>query len=155
MREDRVWNFEAAGHQKSGPVDCMLAQDVFANQMNRRPELFKAGHALTLFVSKTDGGDVISQRVKPNIDRMRSVVRDRDGPTDGALLAADGKIGETGAHETTYFVTPRLGLNEVGALGIQLQQRFAVIRQTEEITLFRNPVERLQMHQTGWRFARL
>ena len=59
MRDDRARLLDSGGHQKRRPVDRVKPQDVFADQMQRRPELFKADRALLLFVAETDRRDVI------------------------------------------------------------------------------------------------
>jgi hypothetical protein len=78
--------------QKRGPVDRVKAQDVFADEMQRRPELLKADRFLALFVSETDRGDVIRQRVEPDVHRVRRIVRHRHAPTHRSLQTTHRQI---------------------------------------------------------------
>ena len=59
MGDDRLWLLEAGSHEKCRPIHGMKTQDVFAYEMQRRPEFFKANRPVLLFVSKSDGGDVV------------------------------------------------------------------------------------------------
>src|SRR6266516_2830139 len=60
VRENLARWVDARGQQKCGPIDCVLAQNIFTNQMYCRPEFLKADNALALFVTKADRGDVVN-----------------------------------------------------------------------------------------------
>src|SRR5712691_9443974 len=50
VRENLARWLDARSQQKCGPIDCVLAQNIFTNQMYCRPEFLKAGDPLALFV---------------------------------------------------------------------------------------------------------
>src|SRR5512146_721630 len=91
----------------------MKTQDVFADEMQRRPELLKANCLLSLFVSETDRGDVIRKRLEPNVHRMRRIIRHGHAPAHGSLETTDRKILEPTAHKAHHFVTPVLRSHEI------------------------------------------
>ena len=75
----RLLNF--GSHQKRRPVNRVETQNIFANQMQRRPELSKADGALLLLISKTDRRNVIGQGIEPDVHCVSWIVRNRHAPT--------------------------------------------------------------------------
>src|SRR6266704_1938658 len=126
----------------------MKTQNVFAYEMERRPESFKANRAVLLLVSKSDGGDVIGYRIEPYVHRVIGIVRHWNPPTHGRSQTADGKILQAAAHETLDFIAPRLGLDKIRPRFIQLKQCLIVIRQPKEVALFRDSIQFSFMDQT-------
>ena len=81
MSNDRARQFDTRSQQKRRPVNSVKAQDVFADEMQRRPELLKPNGLLAFFISEADRGDVVGQRVEPNVHRVRRIVRHGHAPT--------------------------------------------------------------------------
>jgi len=52
VRDNRAWLFDASRHQECRPVDRVKAQDVFPDQVQRRPKFLEADGAFAFFVSK-------------------------------------------------------------------------------------------------------
>ncbi len=82
MRDNRAWQFHTCRDQKRRPVNRVKSQNVFADQMQRRPELLKANRSFLFFVSETDRGDVVDERVKPDVHRVIRIIRNRHTPTN-------------------------------------------------------------------------
>ena len=114
-------------HQKRGPVDGMKPQDVFADQVQRRPELFKADGPLAFFITVADGRDVIRERVEPDVDCVGRIIRHRNAPTHRTSQPANREVLQATANKAHYFVAPRFGANEVGPCFVQLEQSIAVV----------------------------
>ncbi len=116
----------------------MEAQDVLADQVHRgRPQLGEA-----LRVGAVAGrGDVVLQRVHPHVQDVLVVPGQRDAPVEGG--AGDGEVLQALLDEAQHLVAGRLGGDEAGVLGVELQQLRAVRGEAEEVVLLLQPLDRL------------
>ena len=113
----------------------MEANDFLADHVQiGRPVFLKCFLSAFVRRSVSDRGDVVCQRVQPHVDHVLGIVRHRNAP--GKRGAADGEITQSGAHERHHLVPPGLGANEIGLLGVQLQQLVLKRRKPEEVILF-------------------
>src|SRR5580765_6261664 len=122
MSDNGARLLNARSQKERGPVHGVKAQDVFANQVQRRPELFKANRSFLLLVAKADGRDVVRQRVEPDVHGVVRIIRNRNPPTDRRPQATDGKILQPTGYETLYLVTTTLRTHEVSTRVIKFQQ---------------------------------
>jgi hypothetical protein len=89
MREDAPRRLEPGGHQEGRPVDRVEAQDVLADEVDvGRPPLRESIGIIRI----ARRGDVVGQRVQPDIHHMRRVARHGHAPAEGG--AADRKVAE-------------------------------------------------------------
>src|SRR5437764_8616516 len=102
VREDATRHFNTRRHQKSRPVNGVKTYNVLADHMQiGRPiflELFAFG------IWKAYGGDVIGQRVDPDIHDVLGIAGDLYSPVKRG--ARERKILQPAAHEACDFVEP-------------------------------------------------
>ena len=80
MREDALRHRQAGAHQEGRPVDGVEADDVLADDVQvGRPEFLELR---ALVVGKADAGDVVGERVDPDIHHVARRVRHRDAPVE-------------------------------------------------------------------------
>src|SRR5713226_8576613 len=121
MRKHSVRWLDSSSDQERRPIDGVLSQDVFADEVNGGPELVKADCALTLSVSKSNRGDVIGQCVEPNVDRMLRVIGHRNRPANRSFFTAYRKIIQSTPNKADRFITPSVWSDEFTLL-IESQQ---------------------------------
>ena len=125
MGKDALRRCNPRRHQKGRPIDGVKAHDVLADEMRAgRPEF----PALGVCVWVAGGGDVISQRIKPDIHHMRGIARHLDapgeaGPRNGKVefLRLFREILEPLQHKGAHFIAPRFGLH-INPLGMAFRQ---------------------------------
>src|SRR5580704_6554614 len=101
----------------------MESDDFFADHVYvGRPIFLERFLRARVLRSIADGGDVVGQRVEPNVNHMLRIVGNRNAP--GESRAADGEIAQA-----------RLRTNEVRIL-IKLKQLFLKRGEFEEIIFF-------------------
>src|SRR6266852_9689447 len=115
MRDDRARLLDAGSHQKGRPINGVETQNVLSDQMQRRPELFKADRTLLLLISESDRGDVVRQCLEPDVHRVLRIAGNRNAPTYRRIQATDREILQAATDETPHFVAPRVRLNKVRA----------------------------------------
>ena len=77
MREHLVRQRQTGGHQHGRPVHRVEAQNVLADQVDvGRPDR----RELLVVLAVADGGDVVQQRVEPDVDDLLVVPRQGDAP---------------------------------------------------------------------------
>jgi hypothetical protein len=147
---------DARRHQHRRPVHAVEPQDVLADQVvHRRPP---GGEPLVV-LSEADGGDVVDERVVPDVGDMRRVPGQRDAPRD--RRAADREVVESTTDEPQRLVALALGTHEAGMRRVPVEQRLLEARQLEEVVLFlhrfdRTEVDRAQpVDQVAGRVVRL
>ena len=122
------------GHQKRGPVDAVEAHDLLADHVHVGGPVLARTSWLSVVGAVAERGDVIGQRIEPDINHMLGIVGHRNAPVERG--AADRKIAQAAAHKGNHFVAPRLRPDEVGLLGVELQQLVLQRRELEEVILF-------------------
>ena len=113
----------------------MEAGDVLADDMRvGRPEFCPRA-----VVGKAGRGDVVRQRVDPDIHHVFRIVGDGDAPVEGG--AADREIGEPALHEGDDFVAISFGRDEVRMGFVVRQQLVGVSGEPEEVALLLDPFD--------------
>src|SRR6266498_327419 len=113
----------------------MKTQNILADEMQTRPELFKANRLFAFGVPKANRRNVIGQRIKPYIHRVRRIIRHGNPPANGRLQTTNREILKTSADEALDLVISHIRLHKIRARFVQLKQGFIVIRKSEEIAL--------------------
>src|SRR6266853_6553127 len=96
--------------------------------------------------AKSDGRDVIRQRVQPHVDHMLGIVRYRNTPRKSR--SADREIAQSATHKRNHFIAPRFRTDELW-VGIKFEQLILKSRQLEEIILFLYGLGRPSAVRTG------
>ena len=106
MREHATRKRKTGGHQESRPVNGMEPEDVLADHMQvGRPEPAVAlGIAERAVGRPSCCGDIVRQRIEPDIHHMRVVVRHRNAP--GEARAADRQVAQPAFDEALHLVEP-------------------------------------------------
>src|SRR5205807_7987154 len=104
MRDNCSWLLNIRGNQKCRPIDRMKAKYVLADKVQRRPKLLKTDGPLAFFIPKTDGGDVVRERIEPNVHRMVGIVGHRQSPGNRTFQTADGKVLQAAANKALHFI---------------------------------------------------
>ena len=115
------------------PDNGMEADNFLADQMDiRRPVLLEQRVIVRAVAQR---GNVVAQRVNPDVHRVLLVERDRDAPLDGR--AADAQVFQPRTEEVVqHLVGAAGGLDEVRMLLDVLNQPFGVLLQSEEVGFF-------------------
>src|SRR5579864_2955821 len=112
---------QVSSHEKCRPVDTMEANDLLADHVNiRRPIMLKFFLVRLILGPKAYGSAVVAQSVKPDVNHVLGITRDRNPPLKRA--AADGKIAQTALHKCDDFIPPGLRPYEVRMVLVLLQQ---------------------------------
>ena len=83
MAEDLFGQFLAQRHEEDRPIDGVEADDILADEMDvRRPELLKVLVMVAVRVPAAEG-DIVGQRVQPDVDNVLPVKCDRHAPVEG------------------------------------------------------------------------
>src|SRR5271165_6500658 len=107
----------------------METGDVLANDVQRRrPPRFEIRFVISAIA---DRGDVIEQRVEPDVDGKPLVKRYRNAPAFAGSRDVD--VLEFGFNERDDFVAPAFRLYELRILVIKVQKPILELRQREEI----------------------
>ena len=137
MGEDPARHRQVGRHQEGRPIDRVEAQDVLAHHMQiGRPEALVAG---TLHIGETGGGDVVGERVEPDIHDMGGIARHRHAPCETG--ARDREIPQAAAHEAGHLVAPALRGDEIRMRGVEFQQALLPGAEPEEVTRLLHPFD--------------
>ena len=124
------------GQQHRRPVHGVETQHSLAQQVN---PAFRG--APGLFAGR---GDVVAERVPPDVDHLARVARHRDAPATGAFRRAGHRdVVEPAGEEREHLVAALGGLDAQPPGLDGLAQRCGIARQPEEPVLFGDPL--------GWR----
>src|SRR5437763_9846779 len=106
----------------------MEARDVLANhvQIGRPPALERR-----LVGSVANAGDVVGQRIAPDVDDVLGIPGERNSPLD--RRARDAEILEPGLQPYENFVAPALRLDEIRMLIDVILKAILVFREREEV----------------------
>ena len=135
VAEDRARQLEARGEQHRGPDDAVEPRDVLADHVEVRGPPLRERRGV---VGEARAGDVVDQRVEPDVDLRLRVERERDAP--GRRRARDRDVLEAALELRELLVLPELGLDEVGVLAVVLDQAVAPGREPEEPVLLLEPL---------------
>ena len=114
----------------------MKAGDVLADHMRvGRPEFRPRA-----VVGEAGRGDVVGQRVDPDIHHMLRVVRNRNAPAEGG--AADREVREPPLHERLDLIEILFRRYESGMGCVVGEESVCVCRQAEEPALLLDPLHR-------------
>ncbi len=117
-------------HQHGRPDDRVEPEDVLADQVDvGREGLLELGRVGPV----ADGGGVVEQRVDPDVDDVLRVPGDLHAPVEGR--ARDRQVLQALLDEADDLVAGRLGLDEAGVGGVELQQSRGVGGELEEVVL--------------------
>ena len=139
MGLDLLRKREAGGEQEGGPVDAVEADDLLADEVEiGRPVFGEAGNVLGGIAAIADGGDVVDQRVEPDVDDVLRIVGDGNAPLEAG--ARDGEVFEAAAHEAEDLVAAGFGFDRECAGFDEFDQLRLILREAEEIVFFGDPL---------------
>ena len=119
------------GHEHCRPNDGVETHDFLAHQVDiHRPVLLV--QFIVFRISQS--GDVVGQRIQPYVDDVFFVNRNRDSPVEGGT--GNTKIFQTLLHKGNHFISARFRLQKIRIVPEIIQQRIAVLGQTEEVRIF-------------------
>src|SRR6516164_1905439 len=137
MGEDAAWRLEPRGHQKSRPINRMETQDVFTYHVQvGRP---KGRKILTFEFRVPDRGDVVDERIEPNINHVFGVARHRDSPAEAS--AGDRQIAQAAQDKADDLVAPAARRDRIGVRLVIGQEAVLPRREAEKIVLLFNPFD--------------
>ena len=82
MRKHPLRQGQIGSHQERRPVNRMKAQDILADHMKIGRPARLIGFSVTMFAicGPAGGGDIVGQRIKPDIHHMGIIIRYRHTP---------------------------------------------------------------------------
>ena len=118
-------------HQHGGPQDGVEAQDLLAHHVQvGGPELVVIVVGL---VAVAQRGDIVAQRIDPDIHGVLGVKGNGDAPLDRG--AGNTGVLQALLDKGDHLVLPALGLDELGVLLVELEQTVGVLAGLEEVGL--------------------
>src|SRR6266404_1163685 len=139
----RLTHLLSGAHQKRRPINCVHSQDVLSDKVQRRPIPIEL---LMLIASPPARGDIIRQRIKPNIHRVICISGNAYTPLDRD--AADGQILEPACHKRDNLISADIRLHKLWMRRVVIQQRLLECRKPKEVTLLSKPLERPFVNRT-------
>ena len=128
---------QAEGQQHDRPDDAVEADDVLAHKViDHGPVLVH----LRLVRAVAARGEVVDERVEPDVDRVVLIAGNGDAPRHAG--AGDRLILQPHAQEADDFVVTHLRLDRVGVLLIELEQLIGIGRRAQEVALLLHLFER-------------
>ena len=133
MHEDRRRQRFARGKKDRGPVDRVEADDPLADHMQPLVALAPPLAKSLALVGVVERGDVVRERVEPDVDHLAGVARHGDAPAVGAFgRTGDAEVGQTAPDEREHLVAAVLRLDLQTAAFDQIEQSLLVVGETEE-----------------------
>ncbi len=124
MGPDLFRQRQAGGHQESGPVDGVEADDFFADEMEIGwPE---SGF---LILRAADSAEIGGKCVEPDVKNVRLFTRNGNAPANRS--ARDAEIAEAAFDKAEDFVATSFWLDEIGMLGVPIEKRLLKRRELE------------------------
>ena len=109
MAVDLLRQRDPGRHQESRPIDGVEADDVLADQMD-------VGRPVALpqlrIVRIAEAGDVVGQRIEPDVHHMIGAARHRHAPVEAG--ARDAEVVEPALDEAQHLVAAALGRMKSG-----------------------------------------
>ena len=137
VREDAARHLDPGRHQERRPVDRVEAHDVLADDVQvGRPvalELVAVG------VGKAGRGDVVGQRVDPDIHDVLVIAGHPHAPVEGG--ARDRQVLQAAATKLATSFRRSFGSTKFGPL-VELEQLVLIGGQAEEVALLLHPLDR-------------
>ena len=135
---DALRQFDTGGHEHGGPDDRVEADDVLADDMGvGGPEFLEE---LAVGVGIADAGDVVRQRVEPDIHDVLGVAWHFDAPVELFARTRNGEVRQAAFDEGHDFIAPMRRLNEVRVLFIVFEQPVLIGGHAEEIGFIFHPL---------------
>ena len=132
MGVDTAGKRQVKGHEDGGPDHRMEPEDLLADDVVvGGPVLASLGKGVAVGFAEPQGGDVVHQRVDPDVDHVLGIVGHRHAPRE--VRAADGDVLKPLAQSAEHFVAPRLGADEVRLLGKKLLEPLLEGTETEVV----------------------
>ena len=131
-------------HEEDGPIDGVEAKNILTDNVYvSRPILFEVFGLLvkTLVGVITESGNVVGQRVEPNVNYV--LVVKVNGNTPFERGTGNAKVLQSCLEEVVdHFLFAKLGLNEIGVFLDVLHQAICVFAHSELISFFACHVDR-------------
>ncbi len=90
MRDDATRRRDTGGHEKRRPVQRVLTDDLFADEVcHRRPILRDPRFGFRGTRTEAERGEVIRQRVEPHIHHVLRITGDRNAPCERRATDAE------------------------------------------------------------------
>ena len=83
MRNDARRQRQPRSQQKGRPVNAMEADDLLANHVHAGPIPLVERALGGLGRTEAESGDVVAQRVQPDVDDVRGIARHGNAPCEG------------------------------------------------------------------------
>ena len=133
----------ARAEQHPGPVHGVEPRDPLADHVDPLVRAAPPLLELAVVAAVPEVGDVVRERVEPDVDGLRRVVGHRDAPAAGAVDAARGaEVVEAVADEREHLVASHRRLDLEPARHDRLLDRVPVPRQPEEPVALHDPLGR-------------
>src|SRR5690242_12476220 len=146
MRKYAARRHEIGGHQKCRPVHRMKAQDVLTYHVQiGRPKRWEIG---IVYFGIAECGDVVGERVEPDIDDMSRISGDRYAPAE--TRARDRQVLQSATHKADDFIAAAARSDRVGMGVIPGQQAVLPSGQPEKIVFLLEPFD----FRPAWRQLR-
>ena len=136
MREHALRRREAGRHQEGRPEHAVEADDVLADHVQvGRPVLPQriAG------VGIAARGDVVGERVQPDIHDVLGIARHRHAPREAG--ARHREVLQAALHEADDLVAPAVRRDEARVLVVEVEQPVGPGRQLEEVGRLLDPLD--------------
>ena len=117
----------------------MRGEDVLADQVQGvRPLRLKARLILQISLR----GDVIEQRIEPDVRHVLRIERQRDSPVQTRDRARYTQVAQRFAQEAQHLIAPVLGLNKARVILDIRNQPILILAHTEEVVVLGDPLHR-------------
>ena len=144
--ENAARHLDARRHQERRPVHRVKAHDVLADDVQVGRPIFLEHGAVGIGIA--DGGDVVGQRIDPNVHDVLVVVRHLDAPVEGG--ARQRQILQAAAHEACDFVHALPRQHEIRHALVEIEQPVGEGGELEEIALLLDPFDRRALRAERW-----
>ena len=132
MAEHLLGEGQVQRHEHGGPDDGMESHDLLADEMDIRRPVFLIEAIILRAVAK--GGDIVGERIHPDVDDMLRVERDRHAP--GKRRAGHAQVFQTGLDKVIeHLIAAGGGLQKLRMLLKKLDQLILIFGKAKEIRL--------------------
>lgn len=133
MNEDRRRQLLPGREEDRRPVDRVEPDDPLADHVQPLVALAPPVAVVLAAGVTPERGDVVGERIEPDVDHLLGIVRHRDAPAPCPLArAGDAEVAEAVPDEHEHLVAPVLGLDPKAPVLDQIEQHVLVVRQPEE-----------------------